>query len=390
MVPQTPLGRGARWTVIVAGCALAAVTSLGSSPAPAHAGAIQSAKAQAAAIESEITSLYVREDAAGEAYDKSLVQLHIVRGEIRRNTVALKRARVELGLNRRQLASMLVAAYKNPSGANVTAFLLTSSSLSDLVSRVDDTNRVQGAQQTAYDQVRTALHQVEEQQRLLQQRYRTQEHLVASARAHRNEIAAMVARQRSLLANAQANVRRLIAQRNLRLAQIARERAAAARRRAAEAKPPSTTTPTPPTTTGGGTPPTTTGGGDPGLPPPNELGVRAVQIAETQLGVRYTWGGASPATGFDCSGLVMWTYDQLGIHLEHYTGAQWTEGPHVPYDQLAPGDLVFFEPGIGHVGIYVGNGLYINAPHTGTVVQINSLSDPWAQAEYQGAVRVTG
>jgi cell wall-associated NlpC family hydrolase len=86
----------------------------------------------------------------------------------------------------------------------------------------------------------------------------------------------------------------------------------------------------------------------------------------------------------------MWTYDQLGIHLAHYTDAQWEAGPHVPYDQLAPGDLVFFEPGIGHVGIYVGNGLYINAPHTGTVVQINSLSDPWAQAEYQGAVRVTG
>ena len=89
-----------------------------------------------------------------------------------------------------------------------------------------------------------------------------------------------------------------------------------------------------------------------------------MQIAEGELGVPYVWGGASPA-GFDCSGLTMWVYAQLGIHLDHFTGSQWNAGPHVPRDQLEPGDLVFFEPGIGHVGIYIGNGLFIDAPHTG-------------------------
>jgi cell wall-associated NlpC family hydrolase len=86
----------------------------------------------------------------------------------------------------------------------------------------------------------------------------------------------------------------------------------------------------------------------------------------------------------------MWVYAQLGIQLDHYTGSQWAAGVPVPYDQLAPGDLVFFEPDIGHVGIYIGNGEFIHAPHTGTVVQISSLSDSWYAAEYQGARRVTG
>ena len=114
-----------------------------------------------------------------------------------------------------------------------------------------------------------------------------------------------------------------------------------------------------------------------------------MQIAEGELGVPYVWGGASPA-GFDCSGLTMWVYAQLGIHLDHYTGSQWDAGPHVPRNDLEPGDLVFFEPDIGHVGIYIGNGLFIHAPHTGTVVQISSLSESWYAEEYQGAVRVTG
>jgi cell wall-associated NlpC family hydrolase len=125
------------------------------------------------------------------------------------------------------------------------------------------------------------------------------------------------------------------------------------------------------------------------VPPASSVGAQAVQIAMGELGVPYVWGGASPS-GFDCSGLTMWVYAQLGIHLDHYTGSQWTAGVPVPYDQLAPGDLVFFEPDIGHVGIYIGNGEFIHAPHTGTVVQISSLSDSWYAAEYQGARRVTG
>ncbi len=97
-----------------------------------------------------------------------------------------------------------------------------------------------------------------------------------------------------------------------------------------------------------------------------------MQIAEHELGVPYVWGGASPS-GFDCSGLTMWVYAQLGIYLDHYTGGRsGTPGAHVPRDQLAPGDLVFFEPSLGHVGMYIGNGLVHPRPahrHRGADLQ---------------------
>ena len=127
-----------------------------------------------------------------------------------------------------------------------------------------------------------------------------------------------------------------------------------------------------------------------GAPAAGPIGVRAVQIAERYLGVPYVWGGADPATGFDCSGLVMYVYRQLGIDLLHFSGAQFHEGSPVPFDALAPGDLVFFEPGPlgpGHVGMYIGGGRFIQAPHSGDVVKISSLSEFDYASSYVGAVR---
>jgi cell wall-associated NlpC family hydrolase len=125
------------------------------------------------------------------------------------------------------------------------------------------------------------------------------------------------------------------------------------------------------------------------LPPANGIGGRAVAIAARYLGVPYLWGGASPLTGFDCSGLTMFAYAQVGIHLSHYTGAQFHEGAPVPPTALQPGDLVFFDAGAfgvpGHEGMYIGGGLFIHAPHTGDVVRISSLSE-YAK-RYVGAVR---
>ncbi|HUZ85268.1 MAG TPA: peptidoglycan-binding protein, partial [Gaiellales bacterium] len=114
------------------------------------------------------------------------------------------------------------------------------------------------------------------------------------------------------------------------------------------------------------------------------LGARVVALAREELGVRYTWGGGSPATGFDCSGLVEYVFARLEIALPHNAAAQYGYGSHVARDALRPGDLVFFD-GLGHVAIYLGGGEVIAAPHTGTVVQITPLA--WA-GSYVGATRI--
>jgi peptidoglycan DL-endopeptidase CwlO len=123
---------------------------------------------------------------------------------------------------------------------------------------------------------------------------------------------------------------------------------------------------------------------------PAAVGAYAVQLAERYLGVRYVWGGSTPGEGFDCSGFVKYVYGQIGIALPHYAAWQWNQTVHVDPSQLEPGDLVFFEPkadGPGHVGMYVGNGVFIEAPHTGASVQFQSLAYEKSTMGFVGASR---
>jgi cell wall-associated NlpC family hydrolase len=124
--------------------------------------------------------------------------------------------------------------------------------------------------------------------------------------------------------------------------------------------------------------------------PTNTLGGQAVALAFRFLGVPYVWGGATPA-GFDCSGLTMYVYAKLGIKLGHYTGFQYYQGRRVPREQLEPGDLIFFRANSAgvpqHEGMYIGNGSFIHAPHTGDVVKISSLFETRYALAYMGAVR---
>jgi cell wall-associated NlpC family hydrolase len=102
------------------------------------------------------------------------------------------------------------------------------------------------------------------------------------------------------------------------------------------------------------------------------VGQRAATIALRAVGIPYRWGGSSPATGFDCSGLVYWAYGHLGIDVPHSSYALYDTGRRVPQSRMKAGDLLFFS-GLGHVGIYVGRGRMVHAPHSGTRVQVVSL-----------------
>jgi cell wall-associated NlpC family hydrolase len=125
---------------------------------------------------------------------------------------------------------------------------------------------------------------------------------------------------------------------------------------------------------------------------------RVVSTAMQYLGVPYRWGGASPKAGFDCSGLVKYVFAKLGVSLPHYAAAQWhsPDGVWVAPNRLQPGDLVFFtgsdgtRKAPGHVGIYVGDGYLIDAPHTGSLVRIDSLNERLFANQYVGARRIVG
>ena len=105
------------------------------------------------------------------------------------------------------------------------------------------------------------------------------------------------------------------------------------------------------------------------------------------LGIPYKWGGASPSTGFDCSGFTMYVYAQVGVSLPHHAASQYGMGTPVSKGELQAGDLVFFN-GLGHMGMYIGGGSFIHAPHTGDVVKISSLGDSWYASTYVSARRI--
>ena len=97
--------------------------------------------------------------------------------------------------------------------------------------------------------------------------------------------------------------------------------------------------------------------------------------AQAQIGKPDLWGGSGPGS-WDCSGLTQAAWAQAGVYLAHYTGFQYDETRRVPLSNLQPGDLVFFGsdgPSSHHVGLYIGNDMMINAPHTGASVEIDNI-----------------
>ncbi|MEA2581260.1 MAG: peptidoglycan DL-endopeptidase CwlO [Actinomycetota bacterium] len=159
-------------------------------------------------------------------------------------------------------------------------------------------------------------------------------------------------------------------------AQVAAAKAAAAAARAAEQGGSSSGTP-PPGGTGDGTPP----------PPPNANAAdTAIYYAKSVIGTPYVWGGASPS-GFDCSGLVMWSYAHAGISLPHSSAMMAAMLPHVTRAQLVPGDLVFFYSPVSHVGLYIGGGYMVDADHPGAGGEVNIRSvDAFGSFVYGGRI----
>ena len=351
--------------LVLAAASLASLSAWGLKGAPeAHADTIASKRAEARRVQAQIQAFDMKLEAIIQRYDGAVAHLRGVREEIRQNKADLALAKKNLHAAQQQLARVLVSAYKQGQ-ADPAAFVLASRSIQELIDNLDVAKRATGAEARLLARITASEREIVARQRSLRVEERRARRLVSAAAATKQRVQHKLAQRKQMLASLNAGIRRLIQQREARQAQAAAARAAEA-----------TTSSLPPPPASGP------------APPASSVGAQAVAIAERYLGVPYVWGGASPS-GFDCSGLTMYVYAQLGIQLGHFTGDQWNEGVHVSVDQLAPGDLVFFD-NLGHEGMYIGGGEFIHAPHTGDVVKISSMSESWYAQNYDGAVRVTG
>jgi cell wall-associated NlpC family hydrolase len=338
----------------------------------ASAGSIAGKRAQARTVLVQLQRLEAAEGRADSRYQAASLQLKRVDRQLGVNRQALGVARGNLAHAQRLLAQRLFAIYTTEDEESSLAVILGAKSLDDLISRIETVNSVSKQDSTLIHQVLSFRHQVVKRRTLLRHQRVRQHRLVAQRAGERDRIRSNVSTERNLYSSVRSELQTMIAQ------QQAAQLAAAHRARIAA----QTQSASPVGSFGVGDP---TGGS---VPSTHYSGV--VGIAMQYLGVPYVWGGASPS-GFDCSGLVMYVFAQVGISLPHYTVAQWDypNAVSVPRSDLQPGDLVFFA-GLGHVGIYVGNGQFIHAPHTGDVVRIDSLGEGWYSSEYVGAKRILG
>ena len=274
------------------------------------------------------------------------------------------------------VAKRLVTLYTSGSSSTLE-LILGAHSLEDVLNRIDTENRLSTLDSQVADQVAQFRTAVVERRAELASEQAQVGRLLAERRSQRQAFAARLGERQRLLASLNGEVQRLIAAQ-----QAAASRAAsAAQQQAVDAQ--TLTAKAFAQTPIGATAVTPEGAAV--LPPPSHSAV--VGVALQYLGTPYVWAGASPS-GFDCSGLVMYVYAQVGVSLPHSSYAMWGEGVDVPKDQLQPGDIVFFD-GLGHVGIYIGGGEFVHAPHTGTVVQVSSLDQGSYAASYDGARRIS-
>ena len=311
---------------------------------------------------------------ARSQYDASTKQLAKIQNDLRVNGHELKLARHNLKRSQKVIAARLVTLYTTDQ-ASTLEVVLGARSLDDMITRMDSAKSVTGLDARVLSQVKTFRTAVKRNHELLAKARVTQQQVVSQRASAKASIGSQISQQNSLLSSIKGEIAKIVAAdqaRQLQMAAAAQQRLTVAHRvsqtqdtviGATAIAPQSLTVVAPPSTHSG-----------------------AADSALSQLGTPYVWAGSQPG-GFDCSGLVMWAFAQVGVSLPHSSYAQYGYGVPVSRDQLQPGDLVFFD-GLGHVGIYIGGDQFVHAPHTGDVVKISSLSEGWYTSTYVGARRI--
>jgi cell wall-associated NlpC family hydrolase len=334
--------------------------------------------------ERRLHALSVSAEIAVEAYDGARVKLATARRAVHSARLVLARANDDVTKGQRQATRFATAAYET-GGLNAMTAYLQPGGPADLVSRVGAIQAISTSVHITVQRLTAAqIYQGVVSRQAEAAEAKAASAAQAAARAKASAVAA-VHRQGAVLAGLrreQARLRTLLAGARSTESRLEREHLAAlarARRRAAaRTQVQSGPSGSPFAGTSGSTAGTVSAG----------TAAAALQQAESQIGKPYQWGAAGPDR-YDCSGLVMWSYLQVGVHMDHWTGDQWNEGAHVSQSELRPGDLVFFaydtsDPStIHHVGMYLGNSQMVDAPFTGADVRY----DYAFRSDYIGAVR---
>jgi cell wall-associated NlpC family hydrolase len=312
-------------------------------------GALADPHVSPAAARRELSRLDAEVDTAVEEYNDARIALTAAQRNAAAVQARVARAEAELTAQRRRMGGFAAAAYKS-GGVDSFVTLITSADPGSFLEQATALDQIARDQAGQLRELKVAARRLKVQQDAAREavaRTRAIERRLAGAR---HDVEVKLARQQQLLD--------IVESRAARAARAARE-AAAARARASR------------------------GSGRHYDGPASGRAHIAVAEAYRQLGKPYRWGATGPGS-FDCSGLTMWVWGKAGVSLPHSSRAQYGQGRHVSRDELAPGDLVFFGSPIHHVGIYVGGGQYIAAPHTGDVVGFRSLG----RGDYAGAVRL--
>jgi cell wall-associated NlpC family hydrolase len=338
---------------------------------------ISGKRAEAQSVLAQIQEIDGQLSHAIEAYNLANVKLDGIRAELKTNSQHLRIARTSLKAAQAHLSERLVALYKNGSDGGTIEVLLGAKSIDDLLNRLDAVDRVSEQDARVLIEVKSFRAQVIERKGRLERAQKAQVQVVADRAAQRSSIEGQLAERQRLLSSIKDQIASLEAAEQRRQERLAAQ--AQARFRSAQQATVATVA-APEALVESDSPVEAI------APPPEARYGGVVGIAMQYLGVPYVWGGASPS-GFDCSGFSMYVFAQIGVSLPHHAASQYGMGTAISKDQLQAGDLVFFN-GLGHMGIYIGGGQFIHAPHTGDVVKISSLSDSWYARTWVGARRL--
>ena len=326
----------------------------------ASASPVADKKARLREVQAKLQGVYHEADLAVEKYNQATSQLTTVQQQIKSNEHLLKVAEYNLEVANTQLQARAESIYKTRD-VGIVDVLFASNSFDDLVTQLNLMERLGNSDVDVVRSIAAYERDIKDRRVKLDADKKAAAKLVTERAAQKSAVLAVQARLEQMTAGIKDDIQRL------------QEQQAAAARAAAQAAAQATAGTGTDSGGGGG------GGGGGSVPDPGGSGNSSVvAIAQRYLGVPYVWAGASPS-GFDCSGLTMYCYAQVGVGLSHGATDQQHASTPVPISALQPGDLVFFGSYSYsyHVGIYVGGGSMIHAPHTGAVVSYGSIGGAW-------------